>query len=217
MENSFWHKCWERNTLGFHQSDVHPLLVEYFTSLASPSDRHVFVPLCGKTLDMVYLAQSMQVTGNEISDIACRDFFLDNDIEFKSQTLGAFKYYSCQQLALWQGDFFKLSAKAINTVDWIYDRAALIALPITMQQRYVAHLKSFFSSHTRLFLVTLEFPTMQLSGPPFSINSCQVKSLFSGFNVECIATNELTDKRFAQRTFDVDYLREKLYIIKKDD
>ena len=217
MENSFWHKCWERNALGFHQSDVHPLLVEYFTSLALPSDRHVFVPLCGKTLDMVYLAQSMQVTGNEISDIACRDFFLDNNLEFKSQTLGAFKHYSCQQLALWQGDFFKLSSKAIDTVDWLYDRAALIALPIAMQQRYVAHLKSFFSSHTRLFLVTVEFPTMQLSGPPFSVNSSTVKALFSGFNVECLAINELSDKRFAQRTFEVDYLREKLYIIKKGD
>ena len=217
MENSFWHKCWERNTLGFHQSDVHPLLVEYFTSLALPSDRHVFVPLCGKTLDMVYLAQSMQVTGNEISDIACHDFFLDNNLEFKSQTLGAFKHYSCQQLALWQGDFFKLSSKAIDTVDWIYDRAALIALPKVMQQKYVEHLKTFFSSQTRLFLVTVEFPQAQLSGPPFAVTEADVNSLFSDFNIEYIATHEIKDKQFAQRQFDVDYLLEKLYVISRKD
>jgi thiopurine S-methyltransferase len=213
MDSSFWHSCWERNTLGFHQRDVHPLLAKYFKKLALPSDQHVFVPFCGKSVDMAYLAQFMRVTGNELSAIACRDFFLDNHIEVKRQTLGDFEHYSCRQLALWQGDFFKLAADSIDTVDWIYDRAALIALPVAMQQRYVEHLKTFFSSHTRLFLVTLEFPEGQLTGPPFSINSADVNRLFAGFNIECIARHELEDKRFAQRTFEVDYLREKLYII----
>jgi thiopurine S-methyltransferase len=216
MDSRFWHNCWERNTLGFHQRDVHPLLAQYFKKLALPSDQHVFVPLCGKSVDMAYLAQFMRVTGNELSAIACRDFFLDNNIEVKQQTQGDFEHYSCPKLALWQGDFFKLSASVVGAVDWIYDRAALIALPVTMQQRYVEHLKTFFSSHTRLFLVTLEFPEGQLDGPPFSINSTDVKGLFAGFHIECITTNELKDKRFAQRTFDVDYLREQLYIITVD-
>ncbi len=216
MDSSFWHSCWERNTLGFHQRDVHPLLAQYFKKRALPSDQHVFVPLCGKSVDMAYLAQFMRVTGNELSAIACRDFFLENHIEAKRQTLGDFEYYSCPQLALWQGDFFKLAAGSVDTVDWIYDRAALIALPVAMQQRYVDHLKTFFSSHTRLFLVTLEFPEGQLSGPPFSINHADVKRLFTGFNIECITTHELEGKRFAQRTFEVDHLREKLYIITVD-
>ena len=213
MESSFWHKCWERNTLGFHQSDVHPLLSQYFNKLCLPSDKHIFVPLCGKTLDMAYLAKYMQVTGNELSEIACRDFFLDNSIEYQKQTLGDFTHFSCPQLLLLQGDFFKLNADNIESIDWIYDRAALIALPIAMQREYVNHLKSFFSSQTRLFLVTLEFPKGQLKGPPFSINRVDVNSLFSGFNIECIAKNEIKGKQFAQRTLDVDYLIEKLYII----
>jgi len=217
MEGSFWHKCWERNTLGFHQSDVHPLLSQYFNKLALPSDQHVFVPLCGKTLDMAYLTQFMQVTGNELSEIACRDFFLDNNIGYQKQTLGDFEHFSCPQLSLLQGDFFKLSAKVIDNIDWIYDRAALIALPTAMQQRYVNHLKTFFLPHTRLFLLTVEFPKKQLNGPPFSINSSDVKSLFSGFNIRCIATNNLKNKQFAQRKFDVDYLLEKLYIITRDN
>jgi thiopurine S-methyltransferase len=216
MENSFWHKCWERNALGFHQSDVHPLLSQYFKKLSLPSDKHVFVPLCGKTLDMAYLAQFMQVTGNELSEIACRDFFIDNSIAFEKQTLGDFEQFYCPQLSLLQGDFFKLSADAIDSLDWIYDRAALIALPTAMQQRYANHLKTFFSSGTRLFLVTVEFPKAQLSGPPFSITETDVQSLFSGFNIECIATHEIKEKQFAQRTFDVDYLTEKLYIITRD-
>ena len=113
--------------------------------------------------------------------------------------------------------WLKLWADTINKVDWIYDRAALIALPPVMQVQYANHLQTFFSSNTRLFLVTVEFPSEQLTGPPFSLNSVDVKRLFSGFSVECIANHELDNKRFAQRRFEVDYLREKLYIIKKLD
>lgn len=213
MESSFWHKCWERNTLGFHQRAVHPFLHQYFNHLALPTDQHVFVPLCGKSTDMAYLAQFMQVTGNELSEIACRDFFIDNNIPLERKRLGEFEHYSADQLSLYQGDFFKLSPELIGSVDWIYDRAALIALPEIMQQQYVDHLVHFFSSDTRLFLVTLEFPKTQLSGPPFAIDSADVSRLFSQFDVECIVTNELSNKQFAQRTFEVDYLLERLYII----
>ncbi|KXJ52142.1 MAG: hypothetical protein AXW17_01360 [Colwellia sp. Phe_37] len=217
MESSFWHNCWQRNMLGFHQYEVHPLLSQYFTNLILASDQHVFVPLCGKTQDMAYLAQYMRVTGSELSDIACRDFFIEQDIECQLQSLGEFVQYTAEQLTLWQGDFFKLCADTIGKVDWIYDRAALIALPPAMQAQYANHLQSFFSSNTRLFLVTVEFPSEQLPGPPFSLNSVDVKRLFPGFSVDCLASHELDDKRFAQRRFEVDYLREKLYIIKKHD
>ena len=217
MENSFWHKCWERNMLGFHQHDVHPLLSQYFEKMLVSTDKHVFVPLCGKTLDMIYLARFMKVTGNELSAIACRDFFVENNLAFQQQTLGEYEHYNCQELTLLQGDYFKLSADFIDNVDWIYDRAALIALPKTMQQQYVEHLKSFFSSQTRMFLVTVEFPQAQLSGPPFAVTETDVNSLFSDFNVEYIATHEIKDKQFAQRQFEVDYLLEKLYIITPKD
>jgi thiopurine S-methyltransferase len=217
MDNSFWHKCWERNTLGFHQSDVHPLLSSYFNKLTLPTDQHVFVPLCGKTLDMVYLARFMKVTGSELSEIACRDFFIEHNIAYQQQTLGDFEHFFCPQLSLLQGDFFKLSAKAIDSIDWIYDRAALIALPPAIQQQYVEHLKTFFSAQTRLFLVTVEFPKMQLNGPPFAVTETDVKSLFAGFKVEYISTNKIKDKQFAQRKFEVDYLIEKLYVISCDN
>jgi hypothetical protein len=58
MEDAFWHKCWERNTLGFHQQQIHPFLAEHFKSRCLPDDKHVFVPLCGKTLDMVFYTRS---------------------------------------------------------------------------------------------------------------------------------------------------------------
>lgn len=178
-----------------------------------PSDKRVFVPLCGKSLDMTYLAQFLQVTGNELSNIACRDFFIENDVEYQQDSIGDFKHYFCPDVSLLQGDFFKLSVDITGPFDWIYDRAALIALPKLMQQQYVAHLQHFFAANTRLFLVTVEFPQKQLEGPPFSITSDDVAELFSGYKITCVATKDVADKQFAQRRFDVDYLTEKLYII----
>ncbi|MFT6195136.1 MAG: thiopurine S-methyltransferase [Cognaticolwellia sp.] len=86
MDSFFWHKCWERNQLGFHQSDVHPVLPQYFKKLSLPSDQHVFLSLCGKTHATAYLAQYWQVTGNELSEIACSDFFLENNTEYQKRS-----------------------------------------------------------------------------------------------------------------------------------
>lgn len=213
MESGFWHKCWEKNSLGFHQYEAHPFLTKYFPSLLKEGDHHVFVPLCGKSLDMVHLAKHMKVTGNELSAIACRDFFLDNNVDFKQSNIEGFTRYSYENITLLEGDFFSLPPTHFTSLDWIYDRAALIALPQAMQEQYARKLKRFLSVNTRLFLLTIEFPEAQLTGPPFPITASKVEQLFDGCDIKLIDSHELADKQFAQRIFDVDYLIEKAYII----
>ena len=215
MDASFWHKCWERNSLGFHQEEIHPFLIKTMSELIQPNDRHVFVPLCGKSLDMVWLAEHLEVTGAELSEIACRDFFKDKSIEFQQHRSGDFQRYSFENLTLWQGDFFTLANEKLPSFDWVYDRAALIALPVEMQQQYVDHLLSFMADNTRLLLISLEFPVEEMSGPPFPIFIADIEKLFTNCKIECIATRELPDKRFAQRTFNVSSLVERGYLITK--
>jgi thiopurine S-methyltransferase len=228
MKTSFWHKCWERNRIGFHQEQVHPFLSQYLAPLLNKQDSHVFVPFCGKSLDMFWLAQYMKVSGSELSAIACRDFFIDANIENQvkvyqeSQSGVDFHQFSFGNITLWQGDFFKLNVQHLTlgqdvSIDWIYDRAALIALPIKMQQAYVDHLVSFIGQGTKLFLISVEFPKQEMSGPPFPITEQDINQLFLSANkhcqIECIASRDLVDKRFAQRNFDVSHLVERLYII----
>jgi len=215
MDASFWHNCWERNSLGFHQESVHPFLESYLAPRLTSIDSHVFVPLCGKSLDMTWLAERMKVTGAELSEIACRDFFEEKAITYQSSDKGAFKVFSFDEIILLQGDFFQLTPQDIASVDWIYDRAALIALPKTLQQQYVTHLLKFLPDSATLCLISLEFPQQELTGPPFAIFPSDVEKLFNNCQVECIAENELKDKRFAQRTFKVSKLVERLYFIKK--
>ena len=231
MHASFWHKCWERNTLGFHQEEVHPFLTQFLAPLLTESDRHVFVPLCGKSLDMFWLAERMLVSGSELSEIACRDFFNDANITYQTKQIlddkdnqrsGNFTQFYFDSITLWQGDFLKLTPDHVistngKSIDWIYDRAALIALPLDMQQAYINHLVSFIDKGTQLFLISIEFPQSEMAGPPFSINQQAIEQLFLTANKNCqikqLASRELTDKYFAQRKFDVSHLVECLYLI----
>ena len=215
MDASFWHKCWERNYLGFHQESVHPFLQTYLAPQLTASDQHVFVPLCGKSLDMVWLAENMKVTGAELSEIACRDFFEEKGLTYQIKTKGKFKIFSFDEISLYQGDFFELTSQSIEPIDWVYDRAALIALPESLQQQYVEHLFQFIPDSATLMLITLEFPQHELEGPPFAIFPSVVEKLFAGYQIDYIAENELKCKRFAQSTFKVSKLVERLYCIKK--
>lgn len=213
MEASFWHKCWERNSLGFHQETVHPFLEKCLLPHLKKQNQRVFVPLCGKSLDMFWLAEHMEVVGSELSDIACHDFFSEQHIAYEKEDVGDFNCFSFDNISLWQGDFFKLSSSSFEPFDWIYDRAAIIALPRELRNKYVQHLRSFLSKGTKILLISLEFPEHELSGPPFPVTEQEVRELFNGYSVKCMASQELKNKRFAQRTFDVTSLIEKAYLI----
>ncbi|WP_286235238.1 hypothetical protein [Thalassotalea sediminis] len=225
MDANFWHKCWQRNTIGFHQVEFHPwleqlilpeLLTSNDTANAIDSDdacKRVFVPLSGKSDDMLWFANYGEVVGAELSRIACRDFFKEQGLDIQAQVHDEFNVYQHENISLWQGDFFNLTCEDVGDFHWIYDRAALVALPEEMQQRYVKHLQTFIKPITKLFLLTVEFPANEMSGPPFSINETAVKALFNNYNVNCLAVKAIPDKRFAQRVFNVSQFVEKLYVI----
>jgi len=213
MEASFWHKCWQRNTLGFHQETIHPFLESRLMPCLTGKEQQVFVPLCGKSLDMFWLAEHMAVVGSELSDIACHDFFSEQHITYHKTREKGFNCFSYNNICLWQGDFFKLSSSTFTPFDWIYDRAAIIALPKDLQKKYVQHLLSFMSEGTKMLLISIEFPEHELSGPPFPVTERDISELFDGYSVQCIAVQPLKDKRFAQRRFNVTSLIEKAYLI----
>ncbi|WP_448547799.1 thiopurine S-methyltransferase [Thalassotalea fusca] len=224
MKQNFWHAVWERDSIGFHQDAVHPFLVKHSASLFNQSlgslnnsvhCENILVPLCGKSLDIVWLAQYFNVIGTELSDIACRDFFKEHQLTPNVLPSPPHTLYQFENITLWQGDHFKLPMGQLPKLDWIYDRAALIALPKEMQIDYVKHLLTFIDAGASLLLVSLEFPQNQLEGPPFPVFKDDVNPLFSGYSIEELDQHELPDKQFARRRFDVDYLIERLYLIKK--
>ena len=221
MHQGFWHKCWEKQAIGFHQDDVHPFLTGELAQLPINISDNVFVPLCGKSLDMLWWAERCNVIGSELSEIACRDFFKEQGVTVdiseittdSSLEQGIFTLFQKDNLTIYQGDFFALTASDLPPIRYIFDRAALVALPQAMQTRYAKHLASYIAADTECYLISVEFPQDEHQGPPFSTDKQTVQSLFTGLNVEEIVSRTLEDKQFAKRSLAVSYLVERLYRI----
>jgi thiopurine S-methyltransferase len=180
MEAGFWHQKWGENNIAFHQSEANPLLVKYFQELSLEKGNRVFLPLCGKTLDISWLlADGYRVAGAELSKIAIEQLFIELGVEPKIASVGEVDHYSATNIDIFVGDFFDLSKTMLGLVDAIYDRAALVALPGVMRDRYTAHLMEITDKAPQL-LICYEYDQSFMEGPPFSISNEEVNQHYSG-------------------------------------
>jgi len=211
MDAAFWHHCWQQNLLGFQLADAHPLLLAQLAAFAPQAA--VFVPLCGKSPDLHALASRGPVVGAELSAIACRDFFAEAALSVNSTVFGSHQLWQSGAYRLWQGDFFQLPVAAVADCQWIYDRAALIALPAEMRQHYANTLR-FLLPSAAMLLISLEYPEGEKQGPPFAVTEQEIRSLFQGANISLHGIRNLTGQGFARRTFATSVLVEKSYWIR---
>lgn len=158
-DNALWQQCWRDRNTAFHQSVVNPLLISYWESLALPEGSRIFVPLCGKSLDMRWLlARGYEVIGVELSPIAVRAFFRESKLTPVRRRVGQLTEWSNGSIHIFCGDFFALSAADIGSIAAVYDRAALTALPEAVRADYVAHLHQLIPETCPIFLLTAEDP-----------------------------------------------------------
>ncbi len=93
MEPAFWHKRWADNQIGFHQGQVNSYLQTHWPALGLETGSRVLVPLCGKSLDLVWLAgQGYRVLGVELSRRAVEDFFREHGLEARCSSAGTSKF-----------------------------------------------------------------------------------------------------------------------------
>ncbi len=181
MQPDFWHERWQSNQIGFHLPEANPLLVKHFSALnltpkiPQKTSPRVFLPLCGKTLDIAWLlAQGYQVVGVELSQIAVEDLFSQLHLTPKITQKSDFTHYSAVNIDIFVGDIFKLTSEILGKVDAIYDRAALVALPDEMRKAYTAHLLALTNKAPQL-LICFEYDQSLHAGPPFSISPDEVR------------------------------------------
>ena len=217
MEAEFWRERWKENQIGFHQADFHPALAAYWHRLGVAKGKKVFVPLCGKSLDMLWLlGQGYLVEGIELSELALNAFFVENKIACVKTQSGEFVRCVADQLELLCGDFFKLTPDQFADVAAMYDRASLIALPQEMRRAYAAHLTCLALPSTRLMLVTLSYPQEQMSGPPFSVQETEVRGLYGEhWDIQLLDSQEVLaqNKRFQQQG--ITTLQETIYQLQR--
>ncbi|MFV8783648.1 thiopurine S-methyltransferase [Microbulbifer sp. SA54] len=178
MEKSFWLQKWQKNEIGFHNPEAHPLLVEHFPLLELPPGARLFLPLCGKTLDIHWLlAQGYRVAGAELSEMAVQQLFEELALTPEVTEEGALKHYRSEGLDIFVGDIFQLRHETLGPVDAIYDRAALVALPQPMRQQYAVHLQELTGTTPQL-LISFDYDQSQLPGPPFCVDDEEVQRLY---------------------------------------
>ena len=196
MESEFWLERWEKGEIGFHQSGTHHFL-EKHSAEAFFSEDKVLVPLCGKTLDMLYLSGRVKkVFGIELSQKAVTDFFSENSLEAIQVDE---KIFRAGNISLYCGDFFDFDAETFGRIDSVYDRAALVALPESMRRKYARRISSLLPSGGRMLLVTFEFGTGVRQGPPFSISPDAVKEVYENdFQIRLLDTDKRTESRFGE-------------------
>lgn len=211
MKLEFWKERWDAGRIQFHQRDVHPILRELGPA-ALKSGGHSLVPLCGKSLDMLWLAEHSRVTGVEFVEQAVHDFFAENGLKYEQSGAA----YAAGPMRLICGDMLAVTPEQIGPIDFIYDRAALVALPPELRKRYAAKLIELSGPETTMLLISFEYAAPEELGPPFSVSEVEIRELFNAeFSIECARADDgpALNERF--RAAGVNSVRECAYLLKR--
>ena len=212
-----WLARWQNNKIGWHVDVVNRSLVDYFELLELTPRASVFVPLCGKSVDMIYLSEmGYSVIGVELSSVAVEQFFVDNSLQYSVSEIDGFALYQSERIKIYCGDYFNLNAEHLSSVSAVYDRASLIALDWDLREKYAQHLTAIIPLDARILLLTLIYPQHQMSGPPFSVSNSEVESLFSSAckyrQLHCF--NDIDNEPKFLRA-GVDYVENAAYLLQK--
>jgi thiopurine S-methyltransferase len=173
---NFWNERWESSQIGFHRQRPHPSLVKYIDTFNG--HQNVLVPLCGKTLDMIYLRDhGHHVTGVEFSELAILDFIKENNLSLEKSKEGKFNVFRGENLTLYQGDFFELKEEHLNKITACYDRASMVAFDPSERTRYADHLKQVAKDLKKLLVVVFDYGNIP-GGPPYSVVNEEIESLY---------------------------------------
>jgi len=215
MQQEFWHERWQLNQIGFHSEEINRHLQKIWPALNVVPSCRVFVPLCGKSNDMLWLlAQGHEVIGVELSTLAVQALFAENGLSAKTRRQGKFSVSEADGLLIFCGDFFDLTASDLAGVSAVYDRASLVALPPEMRAAYAEHMQHLLEPGTKMLLVAFDYPQHEMQGPPFSVQAPEIRALYSNWcNVELLCTEDILDREPGFRDKGVSRMQEQVYAL----
>ena len=213
MKATFWQERWERAEIGFHKQAIDIHLQQYWKRLELQAAQRVFVPLCGKSLDMLWLAgEGHPVIGVELSPLAVEAFFDENKLLPQRFQQGAFEVWEADEIRILNGNIFDLEPSHVSDCAGVYERASLIALPPAMRESYVRHLDSILPSGIQVLLVTMEYDQVLRPGPPFAVSETEVRTLYEpAYEVEVLNIHDALPKESPFRKQGLTELHEKWY------
>ncbi|MCM5703040.1 thiopurine S-methyltransferase [Larsenimonas salina] len=180
MTNDAWLSRWDEGRIGFNLDAPHTGLTDYWSELALARHARVLVPLCGKSVDMRWLAhRGHPVVGVELAQAALLQFTQGSDDDVEHVSRDGFKGIRQSGVEILCGDFFQFRRDHGGPFGAFYDRAALIALPPARRQRYAFHLAQLLPPGAAGLLITLEKTGEAIKhGPPFHVSKEELEHLF---------------------------------------
>lgn len=194
MDKTYWEDVWRNDDLGFHQPQVNKHLQRFWQRLQLTPASRVFVPLCGKSLDMDWLlSEGHEVIGADIAQEAQDQFLVTHQEPVRYTEENKLKLAWQGRLLFIAGDILHMEPEMLRSVDAVYDRAALIALPHAVRQNYALFLAHCLKPGAKMLLITRQAPKEQLT-PPFNVSAAEVDKLYSSnFRIEQLLTEERQD------------------------
>jgi thiopurine S-methyltransferase len=214
MDKEFWNLAWNEGRTNFHQEQFNEKLVKYFPQLNPRPGQRILVPLCGKTKDLLWLHQlNLHVHGIEFYQNAVESFFKENNFSpIKKIEEKEYIQYSYKNILISCGDFFKLGEN--ETYNFIYDRAALVALPFELRKKYAKVIKRSLQNGGQYFLVVYEYDQTKIDGPPFSVDANEIHDLYQNdFTIKLLETD--TSIKPGSKFSVLSCLKQKTYILEK--
>lgn len=189
MDHEFWHSRWEKNEIGFHMTEPHHYLPQFFDRLQVQPAGTVFVPLCGKSPDLVWLREAgLKVVGIELNRTAVEAFVSENHLSARWSIKAGMPCCLANGYKIYNGDFFSLTTAVLDGACSVYDRGSLVALPAQMRVRYAEHLAALLPSGGRVLLISYVYDQGETAGPPFSVPHTELEHLFDkNFQVEVLS------------------------------
>ena len=213
VDNQHWLDRWQEDRIGFHEASVNRHLQNWFPRFAPAPGSRIFMPLCGKAVDIHWIAhQGYEVIGIELSQIAIEAFFEENALDFERIDSDRFAIYQSPNITLLQGDFFDLNKADLHNCQLVYDRAALIALERDERPRYYDHMLSIVPPGCDMLLISLEYDQAEMSGPPFSVPTDEILQRYSNaFSIQTLETSNIIDERPRWRKVGLSALQESVF------
>jgi thiopurine S-methyltransferase len=192
-----WHRHWTRPNPGFHEGQVNRYLLKYLPLFSLPEGATIFVPLCGKAVDILWLSQQgFKVIGVELSQVAVESFFEESSVDFSTRQDGEFTRYDAQNITLYQGDFLHLNPMHLQDCALVYDRASIVAIESFNRAAYQQKMLQFIPPATPMLMVTLDYDQSQMSGPPFSVPVSEIRELYQNeYDIDVLESNEQIEER----------------------
>ena len=224
MHHSFWHQRWQEQHIGFHLDKINPYLSKYWHRLEVSEQGRVFVPLCGKSHDLLFLyQQGHKVVGNELSSLAVQDFYTEQQLNASKTIISSEKKLSDEtaltlwdspEVAIYCGDFFALKKGYLSDISAVYDRAALVALPREMRENYVKKMLEILPQKVKILLLTLDYDENEKQGPPFSVTEEEVYRLYGDyFSIELLEVADIAAEQRSPRSQNMSYFNERAFFL----